>query len=342
MSDALLVVSHEATRTGAPRVLLEVLEAIRPMLAVPIAVRLEAEGPLAPDLRSCSAVDPIHTNPIAILVNGAQAAATVLDYPHGVPSILYVHEEGEALDLLPAADRIAMREGYDIVACVSDQGRRDLLELGVDASSVRLLPPPIPRLRAGRESGSVDPSRHDEPLVIGCGAAAWRKGPDLFIEVARRVNEVRPTCFAWAGRRPRAYARVLDNDTAASGLSERLHWLGELAELEPLYRCADLLLMTSREDPQPLVPLEAALSRTATAGFSVGGLADLSGVGAAATVPYPDTATLAGVVVELLEDDTRRAQLIEQAAMLASLRTAEQTASRLMDDLRSIAPEAAR
>lgn len=306
MTGPLLVVAHESTRTGSPRVLLELLRYSTGRLDAPIAIELQAEGPLAKDLRSLAETVAIGQQPAALLVNSAAAATAIDDVPATTPSTIYVHEEGDALGVLPSPARSALLR-FDHVLCVSDRSRDALVALGVQARRIAVLPPAV-RVLTGERCQRASP-----PVVFGCGEAGWRKGADLFVDAARRIAGHSDARFVWAGRRPRAFARLLDSDTAAAGLDGRLEWLGEVDDLSTQFDAATLLLVTSREDPQPLVPLEAAGRGVATAGFDIGGVADLAAAGAAATVPFPDTVSLAEAAVDLLADTDRRDALVAAA-----------------------------
>lgn len=318
MTGPLLVIAHEATRTGAPRVLLELLRWARGELPAPVAVRLLAQGPLAGEFEAVAETADIGDTPVAVMCNGASAAGELLSFDKSIPALAYVHEEGRALHVLPRDCVTALRERCDRVLCVSTRAAADLADIGVTRSAVSILPPVVteppthtdPGVWRTLGLGSGDPA---SPLVLGCGEAGWRKGADLFIDVARRVRLARSARFAWVGRRPRAFARLLDNDTSTMGLGEDLVWLGEIPEVGGLFEAAALLVMTSREDPQPLVPLEAAGFGTATVGFETGGLIDLANHGAAVTVPYPDTIELTSRVVALLDQPSSRAQLASNA-----------------------------
>jgi glycosyltransferase involved in cell wall biosynthesis len=310
MTAPLLVVAHEATRTGSPRVLLDLLSFIVDRIDVPIAVKLQAEGPLSGELRALATANPHGVNPCAVFVNSAAAATAIDETPPGTPSAIYVHEEGDALAVLPAAARAALT-GFDRVLCVSGRSHAALVALGVDEARIEILPPVV-SARTRRRSAPQSP-----PIVVGCGEAGWRKGADLFVDTARRIADRSDARFLWAGRRPRAFARLLDADTEAAGLSSRLEWLGEVDDVARLFESATLLLMTSREDPQPLVPLEAACFGVATVGFAIGGIRDLSDSSAAVTVAFPDTVALAGAAAELLEDGAQRMALASSAASRA-------------------------
>lgn len=316
----ILVIAHEATRTGGPRVLLDLLTWSRDRLPAPLAVQLLADGPLAPELRALATTGHIGVTPALALANGAAAAAELLRIDPDVPAVAYVHEEGDALAVLPKDGVEALVDRCDRVLCVSRRSRDDLVRLGVATDRLVIVPPAV---RSGDDVSAPDPDEVAEhlgldparPLVAGCGEAGWRKGADLFIDVARRVAASHPDVqFAWAGRRPRAFARILDNDTRAAGLADRLHWLGELDDAMAFLATARLVVMPSREDPQPLVPLEAAGWGTATAGFDIGGVGELAARGAAVAVPYPDTVALARAVGDLLADPQRSAAVAAAAA----------------------------
>lgn len=341
MSAPLLVVAHEASRTGSPKVLLDLLTHAAPRLGAPIAVRLLAEGALGPELRALATADHVGAVPAAVLVNSAYAADEVAAVAPGTPAVAYVHEEDEALAVLPSSCAEALRTRFTRVLCVSERSRADLVAMGVDAERVAVLPPAVhpPTPAEATDVGAVlaeagvDPGR---PLLLGCGEAAWRKGPDLFVDVARRIADEVDAGFAWIGRRPRSFGRVLDNDTRAVGLEGRLRWIGEVEEVWPWFAGSTLVLMTSREDPQPLVPLEAAAAGTATAGFEVGGVAELAACGAASAVPYPDTTALAALAVGLIGDEPARRALAASAAALLVERTTEAVGDRFVGELLSV------
>lgn len=300
----LLVVCHEATRTGASRVILDLLTASRHRLPAPLTVRLLAGGPLAPALLALAEVEDHHGRPAAVLINSALALDAAVRLPD-VPMLVYIHEEADALAGLAPDELDLLRErDRTRVLCVSDTSRSALVSLGVEDRRIGLLPPVVPvpaapderELRRTREQLGVT----DRRLVVGCGVASWRKGTDLFAEVAGRLGSLDDTLCAWVGRRPRGFARRLDHDAPLIG-GHAVHWTGDLADTRAHLAAADVVLMPSREDPQPIVPIEAAHLGTPTVGFDVGGLRDLAADGAAVTVPYPDTAALADAVAALLD-----------------------------------------
>lgn len=340
MTGRLWVVAPHATRTGSTRVLIDLLDAVVPSLAVDVAVDVGSGGPLAERLQAHGAPPAPGERPAAVLVNSALAAGTLADLAADVPVAVYLHETGEVLASLDPAVRAGLLRA-DRVLCVSPAVQADAEALGVAPEAIRLVPPlvaprPAPAASdvaaARAEAGEVT----DQPLVLGCGEASWRKGADLFVAVARAVA-ARPHLdhvrFAWVGRRLRPFSRVLDHDTAAAGLEGRLVWVGEVADPLPYLAGADLLAMTSRHDPQPLVPIEAAGVGTPTVGFAIGGLEDLAADGAAEVAPFPDVEALADQVERLLGDAARGARVAAAAVRRAEERQSPQAVVPVVRDL---------
>jgi len=312
----LLVIAHEATRTGAPRVLLDVLTRVKPLLPVPLAVRLETGGPLAEDLLALDD-GPDLGPPAAVLVNSSLAASAVLEFPD-VPAALYVHEDAGGLAVLPAVARDAITTRYDRVLCVSERAARDLADLGVDPERLRVVPPivsppeptdPVQLTDARRLLGADE----REMIVLGCGEGAWRKGADLFVALAHVLAHRTDLRFGWVGLRPLPFARHLDHDVELLGIGDRIRWVGEVPQPQAFLEAADLVVVTSRNDPQPLVPVEAALVGTPSVGFAIGGMIEVADAGAAITVPYPDVRALADAVTHVLDHPDLAEDLVAHA-----------------------------
>jgi len=339
MSQRLLIVAHEATRTGSPRVLLELMRRVVPHHDGPVAVRLLADGPLSEELRALGTTSSVGFQPHLALLNSAPSAAVALELSDDAVVVAYIHEEGDALRVLPEDAIRGLVERCDAVWCVSEAGRADLVAMGVPEDRLAVIPPSVviptePPAPDPDEIRSMLGISRDRRLVAGCGEASWRKGADLFVDAARRSDS--DALWIWVGRRPRAFGRVLDNDVVAGGIDSKVRWIGEVADARPYLAAADLVVMPSREDPQPLVPLEAAVVGTATVGFSLGGLAKLAELQAMEVVEYPDTVALAALVDAVLVDPDRCTQLA--ATALATVRAhhdvdriAERVAAELHD-----------
>ena len=161
----------------------------------------------------------------------------------------------------------------------------------------------IPQFGVDPEMFSPPPAR-DPGRAFIIGSANRRlvpeKGVDLLLRAAADLPGVWRLHIAGDGPALPDLRRL----AAELGIAARVHFDGPLPsdQVATYLRNLDALVMTSREDPQPLVPLEAAAQGTPTVGFAVGGIAELGERGLALTVPFPDTVALARTIGELLDD----------------------------------------
>ena len=152
-------------------------------------------------------------------------------------------------------------------------------------------------------------------IVGGMASLVWRKGPELFVEVARRVLKTNPnTYFIWVGgKQSSAGYKELARDVRMLGLEKQLILAGEQVDIHSYYNAFDIFLLTSREDPFPLVCLESALAYTPIVCFAeAGGMPEFVRDDAGAVVPYLDLDAMAAKVSELLNDKSlqqRQAQV---------------------------------
>lgn len=318
MSDVngeILVIAPHATRTGSTKVLIELLSRLPSDLASRIVIRTLTGGPWLPRLQALG-TPPSGRPPLAVLINSALAAGEVPATATGIPAAVYVHETGEVLAALSEAALNGLRRAR-LVLCVSEAVQAAVVAFGVPSTSTMVLPPVLalgeidgPTRAHTREQLGVGPA---ERLVLGCGEASLRKGTDLFVELAGYLASRSEVRFAWVGRRLRPFDRLLDLDVSVAGLQDRLVWVGETDDAMPYLAAADVLVMSSRHDPEPLVPLEAAMAGTPTAALDRDGLAQLGADGAALTAPYPDVVGLAAHVTTLLDDPGRAAKVATKA-----------------------------
>jgi glycosyltransferase involved in cell wall biosynthesis len=98
--------------------------------------------------------------------------------------------------------------------------------------------------------------------VIGAiSSLVWRKGADIFVQVARIILETAPdTYFIWVGGSPDSYEyKEMVRDIPLMGLGHHVLFVGGKSDLKGHYESFDVFLLTSREDPFPLVCLEAVI-----------------------------------------------------------------------------------
>jgi len=98
--------------------------------------------------------------------------------------------------------------------------------------------------------------------VGGSGKFGHRKGTDLFIQTARYLNSHYPQLkieFTWVGLVPENDKASLEVELNKIDLNNRINFVGEVKNPEFYFEKFDVFLMTSREDPFPLVCIEAGM-----------------------------------------------------------------------------------
>jgi glycosyltransferase involved in cell wall biosynthesis len=339
----ILVVSHETSRTGAPRIGVLVTRTLVG-LGHHVRVVARARGPLLQEFaaETTTFVEPfdrvrrrLWATPglslLALVVDTALAAITIV---RRRPDLVYVNSTAAAVYLRPALwlrRRVLLHvhESKDLasvffgrarceevlprcilVAC-SPSVRIELAELaGVDTDEVILLPS-VPDETEVRTRGSVPPDHGyvAEQLVVGCcGTVESRKGADLWLDAARLVLRAArglPVRFVWVGE-------VAQPELIQEAPGE-VEFLGPSRNPYPHLRRFDVATLPSRDDPFPLVVLEAMALGTPVVAFSVGGVAEQIG-DAGLLVPPQDVEKFAAAVVSLLESAAERRRLGAEAA----------------------------
>ncbi len=120
-----------------------------------------------------------------------------------------------------------------------------------------------------RLQGHLRPAGHEEDfVVIAAGSVETRKGTDLFIEVARQAlaeAKGRRLRFAWIGsgydpEHDTTYSVYLQDQLKRASLAKEVQMLPPTTEIDYAYELADLMLLPSRLDPLPNVAIDAMLA----------------------------------------------------------------------------------
>jgi len=157
-------------------------------------------------------------------------------------------------------------------------------------------------------------------IVIGSsGAEVWRKGKDLFIQLAINVfNKCNglPIYFVWiGGSKEGSEIYQLQHDIRQAELSDRIFLVPEVSNPMDYFAAFDIFAMVSREDPFPLVNLEAAsLGKPIVCFENAGGSPEFVEKDAGFVVPYLDLDAMADKVITLAKDEGLRNRLGNRAA----------------------------
>ncbi len=180
----------------------------------------------------------------------------------------------------------------------------------------------------------------DGHLVGMSGTVYWRKGFDYFVRMAWELTrgpssrgDGRPVHFVWLGGAPDAIghaerlAEVLGVDDVVSFVETQPDPLG-------WFNLLDVFVLPAREDPFPLVCLEAASVGVPLVAFDTGGMPELIEQGCGRVASYPDVGELSSHVAALLDDGAERGALGDRGrALIAQGYDVSVLAPRLWGDI---------
>lgn len=330
----ILFVCHEASRTGAPMFLLHFFRWLRRESVVEFEILLGKGGPLEPEFQKLA---PVHAR-AKFIGQPSELAGYDLIYSntccnsdllemiegHRLPIITHVHELDIGYDWQGARrmGRI-VQHSHRFIACAEAVAGRLRHVFNIPAGRIRrhyeMIDPTV--VRAGEPGAEAATLRrvYDIPenahVVVGCGTFDLRKAPDLFVQVAAQLKRTQPAGqpvrFLWIGAQVSPdLLRALRADLLKLGLEGEVRFIGELPSPHALLALGDLFCLTSREDPFPLIMLEAAtLGKPVVCFAGAGGGAEFCAFGGGVAVPYLDVAAMASACRELLADPSRGAAM---------------------------------
>jgi len=332
--------SHEATRTGAPLILLNLVQHFARTGQYELFLFCDAPGPLLDafgehahvikgwtrkPLESSPTTDDSFEDfgrerPVLAICN----TSTVPHYSEAfkrfaIPVVTLFHEIADGISeshlhwLYGTSDRIVfpaefVRKAADAKvrlpkgkAVVIPQG---LLDPGI-ANGDRVSARRIVCQRLGVPTESF--------VVLGCGTVCLRKGTDLFVNLAHTLlrKTDAPVHFVWVGTE---YDEELlffaRKDITNFGIADRLHFVGPQNAPAVFFQASDVFVLTSREDPFPCVVHEAMAAGTPVIAFAEAGgapeaLAERCGV----VVGYRDIDAMAEAVLTLYRNPEERSLL---------------------------------
>lgn len=331
----IVLVTHETTRSGAPRIALLVAGVLtRDGHRVQVVAR--SPGPLLGEFEGTTntSLEPFRRLRAALwrtfprqaaVIDTGLAALTLLkaradlvyvnSTSAGVyvraaawlrrPAVLHAHESGKTAEaFLPRAGIVHDQSRATVVAC-SPSVRAELAPLlGCPEDEILLVPSVPDTVGVARRAAEPPdrPYRADELVVGCCGRVERRKGTDLWLAVAERVlaqTQGRRVRFVWVGDTDRGVPA-----TAVQGID----FTGSTQNPYPHLRRFDVATLPSRDDPFPLVVLEAMLLATPVVAFAVGGVPHQLG-DTGVLVKAGDVDGMAAAVLRLLNDQEERARL---------------------------------
>ena len=159
----------------------------------------------------------------------------------------------------------------------------------------------------------------DAIVVGGCGLSEWRKGVDVFIQVAAMVLKVKPSVyFVWVGHEKNDALNQFQYDLKKIGIDQNVKILGPRVDAQQITACYDIFFLSSREDPYPLVMLEAGMNQNPVVCFDkTGGAVHFLENYQELIVPYLDVERAKEVILDLVNDKKKRLELGEKVKIEA-------------------------
>ena len=295
--DTILIVAHDATRTGAPILAWNLVVELSKRYNVVVLLKRDGAVRAAFEEVATAVVwlpdgFPMDSTAVDCLIGKlisaycpkyaiANSVETRFFVPalerRGVPVVALVHEfssycwpPGTLGLLFEMASRIVFS-----AQIVAENAVKDYRSLEV--RGFEILPQGPSKLPLGANpSANIAPARADikalwpkdsehSLLVIGMGTIQLRKGLDFFISAAAAVHRALPDReirFAWVGKcypGEQSYIEYLKEQVERSGLSETFAFIDEVDDLEAIYDQTDIFFLSSRLDPLPNVAIDAAL-----------------------------------------------------------------------------------
>jgi glycosyltransferase involved in cell wall biosynthesis len=199
-----------------------------------------------------------------------------------------------------ALERLVARRA-DAVLCVSEDLADRMRRVGAREVALAVVPAPpagppsaeaVAKVRA--EIGA--PGR---PIVLAVGRLAPQKGFDVLLEAMGRLLDRDPApLLVIAGQGP--LARELAARSRTAGTDAR--FLGQRGDVPALLGAADVVVVPSRWEGQPLIAAEALRAGRPLIASRVGGIPALTGEDGALLVPPGDPARLASALSSVLDD----------------------------------------
>lgn len=227
-----------------------------------------------------------------------------------------VDESGWRRRLRISERRLALISRLNAVIAISRDIERALLELKVPEEKIVYIP------------GCVDPSRFrpadsvkerrsfkdkwglgDDPVIVFVGELTERKGVHLILQALDELNGQRGGWQLVLAGPPndRAYTRRLETYVNDRGWSEQVHFLGHVADIEQLYRVADIFCLPSQDEGMPSALLEAMVSGAACIVTPFSGAQELIEDGTGGRIVPRTDRDIAGALRDYLFDERLRA-----------------------------------
>ncbi len=349
----LLFVSHEASRTGAPAIILRLLEMFSESGDFECFSILDMGGERQEEFEALSHTyvmsQPRHNKsltdeaafqeisrlfnpsgifrknrPICALVNSAESLRIAQGLNReGIPIVSLIHEIGASYgperltDFGEISEKVVFPSNF-VRAAAARFSNMDMSKALVRGQG--LLTDgfgAMDRTRCRRLLRTTLGVEENAFIVLNVGTMDLRKGGDLFVDTAsicfERLPKDTPLYFLWYGK-PNAGFTYPEKAVRLNGLEGRVRFMPSTSDIEQVFLGGDLFLLTARADPFPCVIHEAMACGLPVVAFRDGGGApELIGDDCGQVVDMYDLSAMANAVISCMENPEARTAQSDRA-----------------------------
>ena len=239
-------------------------------------------------------------------------------------SVYYIHELEASIRITTNAQTLrTIRENTNLFLTVSNAVKNNLvINHSIDNNRIKVMTTPFKHIERKKEqykdfiaAFSKERGLANDTIVIGAmGQSEWRKGFDLFFPLVKLYLNLYPNddvFFVWKGFNAKNLSAFFDlYQQEKYDLANKAVVLPHGKDAIDTMACFDVHLLLSREDPYPLVMVEAASFGIPTVCFSDGGGApEFVESDAGYCTPYGDLLKMAEKIKMLVDDVPMRNKL---------------------------------
>ncbi|MBW4693768.1 MAG: glycosyltransferase [Lyngbya sp. HA4199-MV5] len=339
----ILFISHDASRTGAPIVLLHFIRWLRDNTRLPFFILLREGGELVAEFEAVGPViilnqagfsedvlaEQLERYNIGLIYSNTTVNGAVLRVLSQLrcPVISHVHELEQTIRhyfSVELFEEVKQHTNHYIVA--SQAVKENLVRNhSIPTKKLEVIYEYIPirsasvNLAEARQELCIELDIPENSFIVGgCGTITLRKGIDIFVQLLSTLHRLKtetPFYFLWVGGPTEGvFFQDMYNDVRQLGLESSIRFVGSQSDPLRYFATFDVFALVSREDPFPLVCLEAAsLGKPIICFDASGGMKEFVEDDCGFVVPYLNIEVMAEKILELSGSPALRDRLGQQA-----------------------------
>lgn len=358
MGNKILFVGHDSRRSGAPILLLEIIKWFKKNTSYEIIILLKKGGALIEEYQKLGKTIIFYENFPSLhwrirKIRNLNHQKKVIKYIQSVnwtfifsntitngdilqhiklksfKIFTYVHELDNAFNLYDVNNQVkGTLDKTDFYFCGSNSVSDVVLrKIDINKSNYLVINSSIPSIENKIKNKNTRTELletlgfSNTDFIVGMmGALEWRKGPDLFFNVALKFKDVDSFKFIWVGVRDddKELFEQLEFDTNLSGMKSKMKFIKANKDYEKYYSLFDVFLLSSREDPFPMVMVESAAYGLPVIGFKgTGGIDEFTANGTGFKVEPFDYSKIKTILLRLNSDEKFYIEQSNQSRVIA-------------------------